>query len=215
MGWGGAGAQPNSVTSSFCALPAPFPHFPLSPRPASHAPMVPTPQGRSEEPGKAAALVLLWDTGDFTSFPNLTHSSNALQLSEHYCSGSYCVGVWAVFFSFVMSQPSQSFRVGKRGLRLHTDRCLPARSMSIPPAPSPHSPPNSLCSDTAPAALSPCSSSSSHCSHFHCLHFTVSLSTTPRGTHFHLGPVAKGLLIFPDACSLSPSPALPACCCAP
>lgn len=116
---------------------------------------------------------------------------------------------WAVFFSFLMSQPSQSFRVGKRGLRLHTDRCLPARSMSIPPAPSPHSPPNSLCSDTAPAALSPCSSSSSHCSHSHCLHFTVSLSTTPRGTHFHLGPVAKGLLIFPDACILfSPSPLL-------
>lgn len=100
MGWGGAGAQPNSVTSSFCALPAPFPHFPLSPRPASHAPMVPTPQGRSEEPGKAAALVLLWDTGDFTSFPNLTHSSNALQLSEHYCSGSYCVGVGLCFFLF-------------------------------------------------------------------------------------------------------------------
>lgn len=116
---------------------------------------------------------------------------------------------WAVFFSFLMSQPSQSFRVGKRGLRLHTDRCLPARSMSIPPAPSPHSPPNSLCSDTAPAALSPCSSSSSHYSHSHCLHFTVSLSTTPRGTHFHLGPVAKGLLIFPDACILfSPSPPL-------
>lgn len=48
MGWGGGGAQPHSVTSSFCALPAPFPHaFPSPPDlHASHALMVPMPRGQ-------------------------------------------------------------------------------------------------------------------------------------------------------------------------
>lgn len=34
--------------------------------------------------------------GKFHTLSHLTHCSNALQLSEHYCSGSHRVGVWGV-----------------------------------------------------------------------------------------------------------------------
>lgn len=169
MGWGGGGAQPHSVTSSFCALPAPFPGaFPSPPDlHASHALMVPMPRGQHGQRNQEKL--------------QLSCSCGIREISHTFPSDTLfkrSAAVRALLFRFTSCWSLGCVRIGKRGLQPCTDGCLSARSLSVPPA-QPHllALHHTLCSDTAPAALTPCSSWSSLCS---CLHYTVSLSTSPK-----------------------------------
>lgn len=167
MGWGGGGAQPHSVTSSFCALPAPFPGaFPSPPDlHASHALMVPMPRGQHGQ-RKQEKLQLSCSCG----IREISHTFPSDTLFKRSAA------VRALLFRFTSCWSLGCVRVGKRGLQPCTDGCQ-VSVCSPSTAPSPRSPSHSLCSDTAPAALTPCSSWSSLCS---CLHYTVSLSTSPK-----------------------------------